>query len=240
MVSGRNPLTVTVRALAAASASGVTSSVGVGARSSVRLALDVTTVSGTGPTLDILIETSRDLMVWRQVGAFTQVATAGTQTKVFPGCDANVRASWTVGGSGSSFTFAVTGEAVQVYVTPADVRALAMDPSTLQDVTDEQLDPWCRAASDEADDYLCRRYTMPIVSWPDSLRRHVGALVALMKMTAKGYAFPEGRDLFKDRRDEAIAWLEMAATSGVAGIVDSTPEDDECPVRVWTGELRGW
>lgn len=241
MASGRNPLTVTVRALAVASASGVSSYVGVGTRSSVRLSLDVTAMSGTTPTLNVTIETSRDLSVWRTVGAFTQATAGGTQTKVFPGCDQYLRASWTMGGTASpSFTFGITGEAVQVYATPAEVRALAMDPGTLQDVTDEQLDPWCRAGSDEADDYLSRRYTMPLVSWPDSLRRHVGALVALMKMSAKGYNFPEGRDMFKDRRDEAIAWLQMVAVSGAAGIEDSTPEDDDCPVRVWTGKLRGW
>jgi phage gp36-like protein len=220
--SGRNPLAVSPRPVASATANGTGSPVELGARSSARLVLDVTALSGTNATLNVAVETSRDLSVWRPVGAFAQATAVGTVGETFAGCDRYVRVSWTIGGTGSpSFTFAVTGDASQVYVTPAEFRALALHPSATEDASDEQIDRWSRAASDEADDYLGRRYTLPLTAWPDSLRRHVGALMALNKMSAQGYNFSEGRDIFKDRRDEAIEWLKMVATSGASGIEDS-------------------
>lgn len=74
----------------------------------VRAELHVTAVSGTTPTLDVVLETTVDGVDWDAVATFTQRTAAGRQV-----LDATVRgnrfrARWTVGGVSASFTFAVT------------------------------------------------------------------------------------------------------------------------------------
>lgn len=95
---------------AARTATGNGAAVELGDRTAVRLTLDVTAASGTGPTLDVTVQTSRDGVTWYEAGTFTQATGAGTQRKVFA-VDRFVRGSWTVGGTTPSFTFSMLGEA---------------------------------------------------------------------------------------------------------------------------------
>jgi hypothetical protein len=77
------------------------------------MTLNVTVVAGTAPTLDIAIQTRRDLAdPWRSVGAFPTATGAGAQRQCFTGLDRFVRAVATIGGAGASFTFSVDGEGV--------------------------------------------------------------------------------------------------------------------------------
>lgn len=62
------------------------------------------------PKLDVTVETSHDGTTWRELGAFTQATSAGSERKSFPGCDRFVRASYEI--ESGSFTFGLTGEAV--------------------------------------------------------------------------------------------------------------------------------
>jgi hypothetical protein len=79
----------------------------------LRLLLDCTAASGTTPTLDITIETRANSSdTYRSVGTFTQVTAAGSARKCFSGCDREVRAVATIGGTTPSFTFSLSGEAV--------------------------------------------------------------------------------------------------------------------------------
>lgn len=83
-----------------------------GDRGTLRLTLTVTAASGTSPTLDVSIETSHDGTTWRSLGAFAQKTTVVTERKSFTGADRFVRATYTIGGTTPSLTFAVTGECV--------------------------------------------------------------------------------------------------------------------------------
>jgi hypothetical protein len=103
---------VTLATSVARTANGDSGAVGI-SQGTARLTLDVTTVGGTGPTLDVVIETSFDgASNWRSLGAFAQRTGVGAERKSFPGCDRFIRARWTLGGTTPSFTFSVTGEAV--------------------------------------------------------------------------------------------------------------------------------
>ena len=91
------------------------SAVEVGERSVACLELVVSAASGTTPTLDVSIETSKDgsgsgLGAWRSVGSFAQKTSATSERKSFAGLDRFVRAVQTVGGTTPSFTFSVLGE----------------------------------------------------------------------------------------------------------------------------------
>ena len=93
-----------------ASASG--SAYEMGERSTLRLLLDVTVVSGTNPTLDAYVETSNDGSTWRTLGTFAQKVAASSERQCFAGCDRFVRVSWEIGGTSTpTFTFSITGEA---------------------------------------------------------------------------------------------------------------------------------
>lgn len=104
---------VTLHASGVETATGNGTAVELDDMNTLRLDLATTARSGTTPTLDVTIQTSADGSTnWSSIGTFTQVTNTGTQHKVFTGLDRYVRASWTIGGTTPSFTFAITGEAV--------------------------------------------------------------------------------------------------------------------------------
>lgn len=78
----------------------------------IRLNLVVTAVTGTTPSMTVIIETSMDATNWNQVGTFPAVTTTGTTRRSVGGLDRFVRVSWTITGTTPSFTFAVSGELV--------------------------------------------------------------------------------------------------------------------------------
>lgn len=101
-------LTLAASAARTATASGAT--VEVADKGVVRLLLATTAVSGTTPTLDVVIQTSHDGTTWRAAHTFTQVTAIGQQRASFT-VDRFVRATWTVDGATPSFTFSISGEA---------------------------------------------------------------------------------------------------------------------------------
>jgi hypothetical protein len=113
MANGRyaNTEDVTLAASAARTATVSLTGVELGDKGTARLLLDVTAASGTTPTLDVAIQTSKDNSTWRAVAAFAQKTTTGTELKSFTGLDRFVRAVFTIGGTTPSFTASVTGEA---------------------------------------------------------------------------------------------------------------------------------
>lgn len=108
---------ITLLASTTATATGTSAGVELDDKGVVRLALVISAVSGTTPSLTVAIQTSYDNGVtdaWRQVSSSTfpaQTAT-GTVRQSFGGCDRFVRASYTISGTTPSFTFSIAGEAV--------------------------------------------------------------------------------------------------------------------------------
>ena len=87
-----------------------------GDKGTLRLTQNVTAASGTSPTLDTAVQTSKDNGVtdaWRTIASFTQKTAVSAERKCFAGLDHWVRLNHTVGGTGSpSFTVTYTGSAV--------------------------------------------------------------------------------------------------------------------------------
>jgi hypothetical protein len=103
---------LSLHASAARTASGNGDAVESGDRGTLRLLLDVTDVSGTAPSLLVILETSLDGVTWREFGAFSALSAIGSQRRSFFGADRFVRARWALGGTTPSFTFGISGEAV--------------------------------------------------------------------------------------------------------------------------------
>lgn len=81
---------------------------GWGPAKTIRAQLDVTAVSGTSPTLDVVIEDSIDGTNWNTIGTFTQRVAVGREViNISTPFAERVRARWTVGGTSPSFTFSV-------------------------------------------------------------------------------------------------------------------------------------
>jgi hypothetical protein len=82
-----------------------------GKRRVASLTLTVAARSGTTPTLDVTVQTSRDGSTWYTAGSFAQATAAGAERKTFA-LDRFVRARWVLGGTTPSFTFSLDGELV--------------------------------------------------------------------------------------------------------------------------------
>ncbi len=76
---------------------------------SLDIAVDITAVSGTSPTIDFEIEWSHDGgTTWASADpadTFSQITAAGTVVKTVPVRAHTWRLTWTLGGSSPSFTF---------------------------------------------------------------------------------------------------------------------------------------
>ena len=117
-ISGFGPNRLAIygrRVVLAASAARTTSASGAHIQTrdddTARLTLNVTASGGTGPTLDVDVETSSDGSSWSTAGSFAQATGTGSQRLVVSNLDRFVRANWSIGGTGGpTFTFSVAGE----------------------------------------------------------------------------------------------------------------------------------
>lgn len=70
--------------------------------------LDVSAVSGTDPTLDVILQTTADGTNYYTAGSYTQSTATGTEAKVFTGLGSSSRWRWTIGGTDTpTFTFSI-------------------------------------------------------------------------------------------------------------------------------------
>lgn len=82
---------------------------GYGIASTVRAQLNVTAITGTSPTLDVVIEDSVDGGTnWNAIGTFTQkTAVIRDVINITTPFGSALRVRWTIGGTTPSVTFAV-------------------------------------------------------------------------------------------------------------------------------------
>lgn len=79
-----------------------------GRSNTLRLQLNVTAVAGTSPTLDVLVEDTLDGTNWNTVGTFAQKTAVGREVvNVTAPFAKRLRVSWSITGTGPSFTFEV-------------------------------------------------------------------------------------------------------------------------------------
>lgn len=99
----------TLAGSAASTATGNGSAVrGFGDTSTLRAQLDVTAVSGTTPSMTVLLEDTLDGTNWNTIGTFAAKTAAGREViNVTTPFGATLRARWTITGTTPSFTFSV-------------------------------------------------------------------------------------------------------------------------------------
>lgn len=97
------------RAARTASGNGASKDDGAASSKGAVAVLHCTAASGTSPTLTVKVQHSADGSTWADLIVFTTLSAAGAERKVVGGTvNRYVRATWTIGGTSPSFTFAVT------------------------------------------------------------------------------------------------------------------------------------
>lgn len=102
---------VTVRASAAATATGQTAGFPTGYQERVCIFVDITAVSGTTPSMTVNVEWSNDNANWFQADtadSFTAATAAQKKVKEFVAKGLYARLNFTISGTTPSFTFAAT------------------------------------------------------------------------------------------------------------------------------------
>lgn len=238
---------VALLASAARTTSGSGSGVDVSTRAGLDVYLEVTAVAGTGPTLSVQIETSREGSAWSALGPAVAVTGVGTTRIIRAGANGYARVSYTIGGTGGpSFTFAVAGDSLTCYAVPDDVGNVevreAADDSERANATAEKF----IERTTYADGYLraSGKLTLPLTAWGRDLRGAVGKLATWDVLTDVVGMNPEdaANSNWMSRRDEALDWLRGVARSSIVleDTTDTTPTVEESPVVVYTNARRGW
>ena len=95
-----------LHALGAETTTGAGSAIDVRDMARLVVYLFVTAVTGTSPTLDVVVQDSPDGTTWTNLASFTQVTATGEQAArpVTPFGN-YIRVAWTIAGTSPSFTF---------------------------------------------------------------------------------------------------------------------------------------
>lgn len=131
------------------------------------------------------------------------------------------------------------------YAEIDDLTKSGLNADLIEDIAEDVLNGLLEQRSRFADDYLGTRYKLPLTApFPPSLTLAVCQLVAWDVMTAVLGMNPEdaANANWRDRRDEALAWLRDVAAGKLSpvGIVDATPSTVEGRVAIVTTAPRGW
>lgn len=97
-----------IEASGAKTATGNGTAQGAPSGSRLAVALDVTAVSGTSPTMTVSVQWSHDGSTWHDgdaADAFTTITAAAKKVKMFDQKAPFYRLLWTIGGTTPSFTF---------------------------------------------------------------------------------------------------------------------------------------
>lgn len=108
------------------------------------------------------------------------------------------------------------------YAEIADLDRFGINADALRDMDADTKGDALDAASSLADSYLRGRYTMPLVSWGDDLRRAVVGIAVYDLMSNRGFD-EQGDAQIRKKYDDAIAWLkEVARNQAHPEILDSS------------------
>lgn len=246
-----NALEITLRAISAASAPGAGASVNINDgvtdaranRTSARLLLEVTAISGVGASLTVTVETSPDgTSGWRTVDAFPAATAPVEVMRAFAQLDKYVRVSWTLAGTLPSATFMVDGQAHQLFLDKADISMSELRDKALVNVPAYVMADACIIASGKIESALVA-FTPPILSIGEQLRQSGVVIAAYQVLKWRGFS-PDGPDqLLVDDKNAAEKYLRDVATGKIdPDVVDSSTTDGPTMglFAIASDPRRGW
>ena len=238
-----NILAVDLLTLGAQTATGQGAAVDITAlRTALDLTVRVDTVTGTAPTLAVVIETSgTGTGAWREVGRLSEtIVDAGSYPLLVGECMQYVRVSYVIAGTAPSFTFSVAGNAHVLYCTRDDLSKFAMSSHVLDHIDESLKLENIIAATGEVSDFLSVAYTLPLASWGASLTKH-SAIVAVHNM-ASGPGRQGLDETLRLAYEDTMRWLQSIGTGRLrpTTIIDATPTVEEDGAYVTSQTSRGW
>lgn len=235
----------TLRAEAAASASGQGSAVDIGVDTTLDLDLAVTAISGV---LNVFVDTSRDGAIgWTEVVPrgedegpvrFAQVTAVGAQFLVFPDCERYVRVRWTLTGTA---TFRLTGKSVRVYAKTTDVPGLAVG-CNCKKRSSERIDRAIREQTDTTDSALGMQGPVPLETWGQDVRGGCATCAGVAIIIEDGMKLRQEDEHLIEKCKAYDAWLDLVASGKrkPANAVDTTPTVEDGGAYAVTDQKRGW
>lgn len=122
-------------------------------------------------------------------------------------------------------------------ISDAELLALGIAANSIASVPSPDRDLARSAGSSLVLSYLAKRYTLPLVSWSDDVKRATATVVAYDLLARRGYNQTAGVDIMVQQRyDYVVQWLRDVARGIVEpeSIVDSTPLVNEAAPLVAT------
>jgi phage gp36-like protein len=132
------------------------------------------------------------------------------------------------------------------YITQAEVETFGISSEVTSALDSAKLTGIRQSCSAMADGYLqsSGRIKLPLTAWGVDLKQAVAKLCAWEIMVVLVGHNPDDPNNFvwRDRRDEALKWLENVARGLVmpVGIVDATPSIVSDGAEIYTEAKRGW
>lgn len=115
------------------------------------------------------------------------------------------------------------------YADRTDLPRHGLNARLLEEVPTADQDEALQTASEEADDYLRDRFSLPLTTWSRSLRKHVCALAAYELQVVRGYNVDSSDKELRRRYDDAIAWLKNCSLGQLTpqGALGTVTADDD-------------
>lgn len=123
------------------------------------------------------------------------------------------------------------------YATTADL-ARFVPAAAIQSVSGIAQQQALDDASNEADGYLASYFKLPLVAWGTDLTAAVCKIAVYNIMALRGFRPDGADDLFRQRYEDALAWLTKVSQGYVtpAGIADSSANVADGAPIVITGQ----
>jgi phage gp36-like protein len=128
------------------------------------------------------------------------------------------------------------------YCLVKEVGTLGINAAALRGIEPGVISKEIASTSDKMDTYFADRFTLPLTSFDESVRKCCAALTGVALLRTRGMS-PEDRDSIKDISDEWTRWLEKVAQGVVRPkVADSSvaaPTNGYRGARVKTASSRG-
>jgi phage gp36-like protein len=132
--------------------------------------------------------------------------------------------------------------AMATYCLVKEVGTLGINAAALRGIEPGVISKEIASTSDKMDTYFADRFTLPLTSFDESVRKCCAALTGVALLRTRGMS-PEDRDSIKDISDEWTRWLEKVAQGVVRPkVADSSvaaPTNGYRGARVKTASSRG-
>ena len=183
----------------------------------------------TAGTASLQLEHSEDGEDWEALGDPVTLSAIGKVRAWRDGAFRWVRFKVTV--TGGLATFKVTGRALQVYASVADLHRLAVNAAGLKSVTVEDKIKALAAGSDTLSGYLrdAPNVDLPFAGWGGDLTRNVVNVAAYDLRSAEGYQpVKDQENSLRQRFLDALKW-GAAVKAGDVVLVDPDDVADVAP-----------